>query len=202
MEKQQQVNTIIMKGSIVQQDVMPAKIIRMRPDKYMMEFDLADITAFQAFDGTSAWSTAPWTGNPKPQAMPEDRTRDMKTRADFDGILYNWKAKGHVVELQGTDTVETEPAYKFKITKADEGVEYLFISRNDLLLKKRSYTRVSRGKEVVMDNYYRDYREVEGVKFPFTIDTHFAGQLYNSLQLESVELNKPVDPKSFSMPEK
>jgi hypothetical protein len=197
MEQLQKVKIIVMKGTTIQNDAMPAKIIRMRPDKYLIEFDVADLTAYMGYDGVNAWSTAPWTGNSKPQVMPEDRARDLKTRADFDGILYHWKEKGHQVELVGKDTVENEPAYKLKVTKADSAVEFLYLSQSDLLLKKRSFTRMSRGKEVTMDNYYRDYREVHGVRFPFTIDTHFAGQPYNSLQLESVELDVPVDERIF-----
>jgi hypothetical protein len=197
MEQLQKVKTIVMKGTTIQNDAMPAKIIRVRPDKYLIEFDVADLTAYMGYDGENAWSTAPWTGNSKPQLMPEDRARDVKTRADFDGILYQWKEKGHQVELVGNDTVENNPAYKLKVIKADGGVEFLYISRSDLLLIKRSFSRMSRGKEVTMDNYYRDYREVQGIRFPFTIDTHFAGQPYNSLQLDTIELDVSVDMNIF-----
>ena len=198
----QKVNTITMAGTIIQQDAMPVKIIRMRPDKYLMEFDIQDITAWQAYDGKTAWMTTPWTGNPKPQVMPEDRAKDTKTRADFEGVLINWKAKGHNVELIGPDTVESVPAYKLKVTKSDGGVEYLFIDAGKFLISKRLYYRMSRGKEVAMENYFRDYRPVQGVMFSFSQETHLGGQPYNSLQLETIELNKPVDEKIFRMPEK
>ncbi|MBL7138996.1 MAG: hypothetical protein ISS17_09505 [Bacteroidales bacterium] len=67
MEKLQEVNTIIMTGLRVQQDIMPLKIIRKRPNLFLMEFDVADLTAYQAYDGENAWMTAPWTGNAAPQ---------------------------------------------------------------------------------------------------------------------------------------
>jgi hypothetical protein len=200
LEKMKKVNTVVMTGTMIQQDAMPVKITRMRPDKYVMEFDIQDITAWQAYDGTTAWMTAPWTGNPKPQVMPEDRARDMKTRADFEGVLINWKAKGHSVELVGRDTVENAPAYKLKVTKNDGGVEYLFLDLQTFLITKRFYNRIVRGNEVAMENYYRDYREVEGIMYAFTHDTYFSGQPYNSLQLETIELNKPVEEKVFRMP--
>jgi hypothetical protein len=189
-----------MTGTMIQQDAMPVKITRMRPDKYVMEFDIQDITAWQAFDGTTAWMTAPWTGNPKPQVMPEDRARDMKTRADFYGVLVNWKEKGHLVELVGRDTVEMAPVYKLKVTKKDGGIEYLYIDLQTFLISKRMYNRIVRGNEVAMENYYRDYREVEGIMYAYTNDTHFGGQPYNSLQIETIELNKPVEEKIFRMP--
>ena len=115
-DKLQKVNTIISYGTLVQQDLMPIKIVRMRPDKYLQEFDVADMTAYQAYDGSTAWMTAPWTGNPRPQPLPDDRLKDIKVKADFNGLLFHWKAKGEVVELAGTDTVDNTLAYKIKVT--------------------------------------------------------------------------------------
>ncbi len=194
------VNTIIMTGTMIQQDAMPAKIVKMRPDQFLMEFDIQDITAYQAYDGQTAWWTTPWTGNPKPQVMPDDRAKDLKSKADFEGLLFDWKIKGHTVELAGRDTVEKSPVYKLKITKKDGGVEFLFIDATKFIVQKRMYNRMVRGQDVIMEIYFRDYRMVQGIMFAFTQDTYFGGQPYNSLQLDTIELNKPVDAKIFRMP--
>ena len=198
----QSVKTIIMTGTMIQQDAMPVKIFRMRPDQYLMEFDIQDITSYQGFDGQNAWWTTPWTGNPKPQLMPDDRAKDLKTKANFDGLLYNWKEKGHLVELIGRDTVEKLPAYRLKVTKKGGGVEFFFIDTIQFLIQKRMYNRIVRSQEVTMENYYRDYRLVQGVMFSFTQDTHYGGQPYNSLQFDTIELNKPIDGTIFHMPAK
>ncbi len=195
------VNTIVMTGSIQQQDLMPAKIIRMRPDRYLMQFDVADITAYQGYDGQTAWWTLPWTGNAKPQLMPDDRVSDLKTKADFDGLLFNAKAKGHRVESAGRDTVEKVLAYKLKVTKNDGKTEFFSIDPATFLLLKRTYFRVLRGKEVAFELYYRDYRPVGGIPFPYTIETHVGGQPYNTLLFDAIELNLPVDADGFRMPQ-
>ncbi|HNY01105.1 MAG TPA: hypothetical protein PKG48_00880 [Bacteroidales bacterium] len=198
----QKVNTIVMTGSIQQQDLMPVKIIRMRPDRYLMQFDVADITAFQGYDGQTAWWTLPWTGNAKPQRMPDDRLSDLKTKADFDGLLFDWKAKGHQIESTGRDTVGNVVAYRLKITKNDGKTEYVSIDPTRYLLLKRTYFRVIRGKEVAFDLYYRDYRPVEGIPFAFTVETQVGGQLYNTLLFDTIELNTPVEADRFHMPQK
>lgn len=201
MEKLKGINTVVMLGTIIQNDAMPVKITRMRPDKYLMEFDVMDMSTFQAYDGVVAWSTAPWTGNAKPQPMPEDRARDLRSRADFEGILVNWKEKGHTVELSGIDTVENVLVYRLNVTKKDGGTENQYLGTRDYLLKKRSYTRMSRGKELQVEVFFRDYRQVGGIPFPYQQDTYLGGQLYNSVQIDEVLLNEPVDVKIFSMPE-
>jgi hypothetical protein len=200
-DKLKQVNSVIMTGNIVQQDLMPVKIIRVRPDKYLMEFDVADLTAYQAFDGQTAWMTAPWTGNPAAQVMPPERATDLKIRADMDGILVNWKEKGHLPELIGKDSVNDMLVYKIKITRKDGGIEYNFIDTAGFMLQKRVYYRLAGGKELTVENYYRDYRRVDGIPFAFTLETNNAGRI-NEIQFESVELNKPVDLKIFTMPGK
>jgi hypothetical protein len=199
-DKMLKVQTIIMKGMLVQQDAMPLKIVKMRPDKYLMEFDVQDITAYQAYDGKTAWMTTPWTANPKPQIMPEDRAKDIKNRADFDGLLFDWTAKGHSAELAGMDSVAKLPVYKIKLTRKDGGIEYYFIDTKSYMLQKRIYYRIVRGKEAEIANFFRDYRPIDGIQFPFVIDATMDGQPYSSIQYETIELNVQVDNKMFEMP--
>jgi hypothetical protein len=200
MDKLLKIKTIVMTGTMIQQDAMPVKIIRMRPNYYLMEFDIQDITAYQVFDGDVAWWTTPWTGNTKPQLMPEDRLKEMRSRADFDGLLFDWKQKGHTLELLGRDSIDNS-LYKLKVTKKDGGTEYLFVDTSTFLVQKRLYYRMVRGKEVAMENFFKDYRPVKGVMFAFTQDTHFGGQPYNSLQFDSIEVDQPVETQIFRKPE-
>jgi len=198
-EKLQKVNTIISTRTLVQQDLMPFKTIRMRPDKYLQVFDVADITCYQVYDGTTAWLTASYTGNPKPQIMSADRANDTRVKADFDGLLFKWKKKGHQVELAGTDTIGGALAYKLKVTRKDGGIEYYSIDRKSFLLLKRQFTRILQGQEVKIDVLYRDYKNVEGNPFSFTIETQIGGQTLNTIQFDSIVLNGPVDEKIFRM---
>jgi len=198
-EKLQKVNTVISTGTLIQQDLMPFKTIRMRPNKYLQVFDVADITCYQAYDGTTAWLTAPYTGNPKPQIMSADRANDIKVKADFDGLLFKWKKKGHQVEPAGTDTIGGTLAYKLKVTRKDGGLEYYSIDLKSFMLVKRQFTRILQGQEVKIDVLYRDYRKVEVIPFSFTIETQIGGQTLNTIQFDSIVLNGPVDEKIFRM---
>lgn len=202
LDKLQKVTTIISTGTIVQQDRMPIKILRMRPGRFLQVFDVADITCYSGYDGTTAWMRVPYTGNPKPQLMSEDAARDIRIKADFDGLLYQWKDKGEQLELSGLDTVGNEPARKLKLTRKDGGTEYYSIALKSGLLLKREYTRMIRGKEAKMEAYYRDYKEVEGIPFAFTVENLMGGQPYNTIQFDSIVLDEQLDPKQFGMPSK
>lgn len=200
MDRLAGVKTMVMAGQLMQQDLMPYKITRMRPDRYLLEFDVADVSSLQGYDGTTAWFTAPYTGNPKAQTMPPDRAADIKMRADFDGPLVNWKAKGYQLEVAGTDTVGKEIAWKLKLTRKDGGTEYYSIGKTSGMLLKRQFSRMVRGTETKVEAVYRDYRMVDGIPFAFTIENILGGQPWNTVQFESITLNVPVEEKIFAMP--
>jgi hypothetical protein len=201
MENLQKMNTVTVTGTIVQQDLMPFRIVKVRPDKYLLEFDAVDITAYLAYDGQTAWMTAPWTGNPKPQEMPPDRKGEMKVRADFDGILYHWKDKGVTLELIGRETTDSLDAYRIKLIRVDGGTENYFIDARDFLLKKRTYMRKIRGQDVEVQMFYLDYRKQDGIPFPF-VTRILTNQFAQEYQADSVEFNLPVNGNIFKMPEK
>jgi hypothetical protein len=46
---------------------------------------------------------------------------------------------------------------------------------------------------------YRDYEDVDGVKFPFTISRLVDGQPQESLTLEKVRINPKIDPRKFDI---
>jgi len=201
-DKLQNMKTIVMAGTLVQQDAMPVKVTKMRPDKYKMDFEVQDIPAVQAFDGQKAWMIAPWTGNSTPQPMPEARQKDMKNRADFDGAIFNWQAKGHSAELTGQEKMDSLTVYKIKLTRNDGGIEYYFINSKSFMLEKRSSFRMSNGKEVEMETFLMDFRRIGGVMFPFITETRIGGYVQSRVEYESVEFNVPVDVKTFEMPMK
>jgi len=194
------VNTIVMSGTNIQQDAMLLKVTRMRPDKYLMAFDVQDITAYQGYDGQTAWWTTPWTGNPKPQVMPEERAKDLRARSDFDTPIFDWKRKGHQAELTGVDTLGKMPVYKIKLTRKDGGVEYYLIDNKDFMLQKKLTYRMLRGKETEIETVFSDYRKVKGVWFAFKTEMLVGGQPYSQTQFDVIDLNPPVDEKIFKMP--
>ncbi|PKP18187.1 MAG: hypothetical protein CVU05_14065 [Bacteroidetes bacterium HGW-Bacteroidetes-21] len=194
------VNTIISSGHITRQDYMPLKIIRMRPNKYKMEFDMQDITAYQAYDGTNAWMTAPWTGNMEPQVLTGGGANDMKSKAEFDVVFYQWKEKGHNAELMGKEDYNGLEVYKIKLTQADGTIEYYFIDSRDFILQKKISYRKTRNGEMEVLTMYSDYRDIQGMKFAFYTESLMGGQPYSTIEYETIEINTKLDEKVFSMP--
>jgi hypothetical protein len=202
LDKLQNVKTIIMSGFITTHVVMPTKIYRVRPNKFRLERDVNDITGLSVFDGQIGWTTAPWSRNPLPQVLEGAPLADIKAKADFDGPIYNWQAKGHKAELIGIEKVGESDTYKIKLTRIDGGIEYYFIDcKNFLLIRKLAYQMVN-GKETEIENTFSDYRSIEGIMFAYTSDNKLGGQPYSSIQYETIELNKSIDDNLFVKPAK
>lgn len=201
MDKRQELNTIVMTGIRVQQDLMPVKIYQKRPNFYLMEFDVVDLTAYQAYDGDTAWMTAPWTGNPAPRVLEGAQATAIIQQSDFDGILFQWKEKNYRLEPEGTDTLDSGLAYKIRLMQPDSTVQYYFIDAQDFLLKKRLTFRTYQGQQLPIETYFKDYRLVKDIPFAFLLETYYPGRSVNT-EIETIELNLPLEDAFFRMREK
>lgn len=200
MDQRQRANTIVMTGITVQQDLMPLKIYLKRPNKYLMEFDVVDLTAYQGFDGDTAWSTAPWTGNTAPRILQGEQAAALIQQADFDGMLWNWEAKGFRMDSEGTDTIEGRPAWRMQLMLPDSTVQYYFIDCQDFLVKKRLSFRTYQGQQLAIETFFRNYETVEGIPFPFLLETRYPGREVKT-EIETIELNVPLEDQFFRMPD-
>lgn len=200
LDKLQKVNTIIMSGTQTTHVVMPVKIYRVRPNKVRMERDVNDITGLTVYDGQTGWTTAPWTKNPNPQVAAGPILTDILNAADFDGLLYKWKEKGHTAELVGKEISDNVEVYRIKFTRKDGGLEYYLIDSKTFLLQRKVFKRMVKDKEVEVQNVFTDYKSVEGVMFAFTNENLMGGQTTSTTQFDSIEVNKPIDDKLFTMP--
>jgi outer membrane lipoprotein-sorting protein len=179
----------------------PGTMIQKRPDMVRIDFTVQGLTAVQAYDGKSAWSIMPFTGKKDPELMPADETKAMSEDADIDGPLVDYKAKGNQVELMGKEDMEGTPAYKLKVTLKDGNVKYMYLDTDSGLMIKEEEKLMMHGTEQETEASYGDYRAVDGVMFPFAIESGIKGSPQKQkLTIEKMELNVPVEDSSFAMP--
>lgn len=134
-----------------------------------------------------------------------------ETDADFDGLLVDWKEKGHTVTLDGKETVAGSEAHKLKVTTKGGSVRHVFIDTTSFLETGMSGTVLlptvdPRTKELRTQQSvwtYGDYKEVNGVKFPYSVDEErTAGPITQSFAhfTEKIEVNVPLEDGFFAAP--
>jgi outer membrane lipoprotein-sorting protein len=203
LEKMKDWQTITFTGkSIAQGMEIPVKIVIKRPGMIRVEAEVQGSKMLTGFDGKQGWSITPWSGSSDPQDMTADEIKGMKEQADPEGILYNWKEKGHKAELLGKEDVEGTSAYKIKLTKADGDVETYFIDAETFLPLKISTVVKIQGNETEGEAILSNYQEVHGVMMARTVTNKYKGQVSQVVQLETTEINLPVSDSLFMKPAK
>jgi hypothetical protein len=132
-----------------------------------------------------------------PQAFAEGRDLD----GDFEGLLIDWKAKGHVVELEGKEALPGGDAYKLKVTTKSGATGHVYLDDRTYLDRRHVNLTGMRQAHVVVD--FAGWRDVDGVKFPFDITeerTSKAPVQTLVTYTEKIELDVPMDDSLFSAP--
>jgi outer membrane lipoprotein-sorting protein len=172
-----------------------------RPGRMRTEFSFQGAVGVQAFDGQKAWAVLPMAGKTEPEYLPAEVAREAAEQADIEGPLVDAAAKGHKVELVGQEKVEGRDCFKLMVTFKSGGVRYSYIDSVSYLEAKAEGRRMAGGDEVMLETYYRDYREVAGLKIPHRIEAGPAKRPEKqTIVIEKVEVNLPLDDSRFALP--
>jgi len=179
----------------------PLTWIWKRPGKVRSELVLQGMTMIQAFDGKTGWMVVPFGGNPDPQEMPEDQRRRLEEQADFDGPFIDTEKKGYTLELVGKETVEGTEAWVVGVTNKHGERSTLYLDAEYFLPFKQVARRTIRGEEMEMSSSIGDYKDVDGLLFPFSTEVTVKGSPHReSVSFKKIELNPDLDDSLFEMP--
>jgi hypothetical protein len=154
----------------------------------------------RAVNAEAAWDTAQGKVVLRPaDAAAETREID----GDFDGLLVDWKAKGHTVVLEGQEPISGNNTYKLKLTTKSGVVRYVYLDAQTFLDRRHTGVLKAPGRQeqFVMD--FSNWRPIEGVLFPMNLDEDRTGrgitQSY-ATYTEKIELNVPLEDALFATP--
>jgi outer membrane lipoprotein-sorting protein len=173
-----------------------------RPHKLYSEIGVEGQKVLRVYDGKSAgWTVNPFTENKGVIEMSAEELKGMPDESDGDGPLVDYKAKGSKVELAGKEDAQGKAVYRLKITgKSGEVRSYLIDATTFLTTKWEGIRKVGE-QDLPWECTLSDYREVEGLKFPFKIDQGSPGTEYRqTLTVEKVEINPKLDESHFAKP--
>ena len=203
VQKLKAVKTMKATGKITPQGLeIPITLQQKRPGMVRMDATFQGKSLVQAYDGETAWKIDPFQGNSDPEKVAGDDLKDLQEQADLDGPLVDYKQKGHTVELIGKEDMEGTPVYKLKLTLKNGDVRNIYIDAENYLELKVTSKRKTPGGEIDVDQYMGNYKSVNGLMFPFSIDTRVKGQSVNQITIDKIEMDVAVDDAIFKMPPK
>jgi outer membrane lipoprotein-sorting protein len=176
---------------------VPVVVLRKRPNLMRQETAFPAGTVVAVFDGRRAWTINPYLGSRTPREVSGPLLELAREQADFDGLLVDYAAKGHRIELAGTETLDGRAAHRVILTKRD-GLKHDFLIDAETALEIKTVAFVSRaGRLAVSETELGDYRQVGGVTIPFRVRDFVDGSLVSELVVQQVELDVKVDDRSF-----
>jgi len=172
-----------------------------RPFKVREEQILQGMVGIDAYDGKTAWHVVPWEGRKDPDLLSADDRKALIEDADIEGQLVDYRNKDHRVEYVGHDFVEGTDCYKLKLTLATGDVRYYYIDTDTYLELKVETERNIRGTVRYGEIYYGDYEKVNGIYFPFAIESGSKGDSERvKFTIDKIAVNLSLPDSRFTMP--
>ncbi len=134
----------------------------------------------------------------QPQLAAESREVD----GDFDGLLVDWREKGHAVTLAGREAMPGGETYKLTMTLKSGLVRTIYLDAKTYLDRRHTgVLNLPNGRRFDVTIDYDNWRDVDGVKFPFDITEERTGKepvVTLVTYTEKIEINVPMDDGLFA----
>jgi outer membrane lipoprotein-sorting protein len=197
------VETLRMTGTMTVGPNMEAPFVMefKRPGRLRMDVTVQGTTITQAFDGKLGWMANPLAG-PAASVAPPDAQKVMEEQSDFDGPLVDYKAKGHKIVLVGKEKAGQADAYKLQLLFKNGDVRYYYLDATSCLeIRVEGKTNV-RGKLVNTVGIIGDYKPVDGLVLPHSMESVPQGGQNQKMTVTKVEVNPAIEDGRFRMPGK
>lgn len=193
----QKFTSMIAQGTVsTSQQTVQVELDRKAPNLYSASFVFPDgRTSIDGTDGIVAWNKS----ESQVTEMNGYPLRGMLILSRFDRDLAP-TANYATTKVVGMDSIDGHEVYIVRGTFKDPSyTERLFFDRQSgLLLRRVTFQRTLFGFLQDISNY-SDYRDVQGVKMPFTILRSRPGQAL-TVKFDKIEFNSPIDDFKFTRP--
>ena len=182
----------VLKGNIQGMD-LTVTISQKKGNKFQFVLDAAVFKQVQVFDGEKGKTSA----NGQDKEMSEDEVADMKIDSElFDELYFD---KHNVkTELTGIEKVNGKDAYKVVVTypSGKKKTKYYEVE-SGFMVKEVSSVNSPQGS-FTQTTEFKDYQEVDGIKYPFKVSQQFGPQTIE-LSVESVKINQGLEDSLFEV---
>lgn len=189
-------------GSVTVKPVqLPFSLALARTRRTRLEIRFAGDTAVQVFDGQQGWKLRPFLGRREVESYTPAELEQAREQTDLDGPLMDYTATAQKLELVGTEKVDGHDTHKIAVTTRSGAVRHVWVDTQTNLELRSDTTRQVNGKPRTVWTYYRDYRPVEGLQIPHTLETMVEGiPTAEQILIDKVEVNPPLPESRFAKP--
>jgi zinc protease len=186
--------TTIMRGQLMQQN-LSIVIKQKAPNKLKQSIHSGEMKQTILYDGTNGIMII---GDEKTD-LDNKKLGKLKLEAAMNFLL-DPEVYGVSLELKGIEIVDSTLCYKIALL-SKEGTNWMQFYAIDSGLKLKEIKEVETTQEnFQQETFYSNYKEVDGLKFPFKIKQSFGIQTIE-MNVSSVKLNEGLEDSIFEIPE-
>ena len=192
-DKLSKIKNLVMEGSLSIQGTEIALTLTQVDNKLnRQDINAMGMHGFDMMTTTEGWQYMPFQGMQKPEPKTEDEVKKSQSDLDIAGPLVDYAAKGHKVELLGKEDVDGTECYKIKAMLAGgKEVTFLIDPASSMIIRVKERRKMN-GQETDLQTDLSDYKEVEGVKMPYSIT-----QQFGTVLITSIKVNQTVPESAF-----
>jgi outer membrane lipoprotein-sorting protein len=193
------VKSIHAKGKALQMGMeLPFELLNKRPDKLKTIVEVQGAQIVQVCDGQSVWMINPMSGSSEPVDLSGPQADALMESADMDGQLWNWKEKGHQLELEGTEEIDDVEMFVLKLTKKNGNIDYYYLDPDSYLIPRTISKIIVEGSEMEVEILMSNFQDVNGYIMPYTMEQSLNGQPMVTIMFDEVKLDVEIDDSVFA----
>lgn len=174
-------------------------ITKKYPNKIRIEGKWQDQTYVKAFDGTRAWTIAPWTGVHTSQLMTDRERNIFLIDVGIGSPLYDY-GLGDTFELLGSERADDANHYVIRASVTSGFyVDYLVDKKDYLIHLARVYEEEDVDK-VAYEIIYKNYKNLGGVSIPFGFEKRMERRV-TSIVIDDIVFGQGAPNSIFNKPE-
>jgi hypothetical protein len=149
----------------------------------------------EGFDGTVAWEMNALQG----ARVKTGSERAAAIRSGKMNMLASWQEDYKSVQTIGEADVNGKPAWKVELTPNEGKPEVFYMDKATGLPVRIAQTVISPLGEVQVEMNLTDYREIDGIKTPFTMVQNAVGQVM-VMKFSKISYSTPIPADRFELP--
>ena len=178
---------------------METQMTWVSPNKMAQSMKMAMGEMTSGFDGTSGWMKSPMGTQDLPASQKEELVKSMTLNTYV--LLKGIDTPEYTVQFFKDDKLNDKPVQVVIVRhkQTSNSVRVYVDPQNSIVVKRVSRGRTMQGP-ADLEELLSDYRDVDGVKIPFKVETYADGKRQSLTTISSVKINSGVKDDVFKKP--
>jgi hypothetical protein len=205
-EKWASVKSMVMKSKFnVQGMDIESKTSIVVGKSFRTEIEVMGNKIITVIDGEGGWMNRPamMGGTGEPEDLPREQVKAAISQKNIGSTLLIAKNEGAKIELVSKEKLDGAEVYLLKITKKSGEESQVFVSATTGFVVKAINKMNVQGQQVEAEVLYSNYKSIDGLFFPFTVETPSPmGGGNMVVETASIDLNPVLEASIFAKPAK